>query len=103
MIKLKDLDCLQGKFFIFSRPRVWRIECMNCDAKWELKKDSANPSTGNLGNILHLLNHSAGHELQRDNPAEYERIQQERKADQTEKMQKVNQELNRWLRGQLKC
>ena len=74
MAKLKDLDCLQGKFFIFPRPVWWKIECMECDAKWRLEKSSQH-----VGNLLHLLNHYAGHEMKRDNPAEYERIQREQR------------------------
>ena len=77
--KLSDLGALQGKFFVFSSRGHWRIECMECSGKWALdKKPDLHP-----GNLLHLLNHAAGHQ-------ETEEIKLARREHNQEKLREVN-------------
>jgi hypothetical protein len=60
MATKKELSALTGKFLIFSRPGWWKISCVEpgCDREWRLgKRPDLHP-----GNLLHLLNHAAGHQ-----------------------------------------
>jgi len=81
---LKDLECLQGKFVIFSRRGWWKIDCLNCDAKWSLQKKTAL----HVGNMLHLLNHHAMH-----------METAEQKKERSERVRRLNQEAVRILSG----
>jgi hypothetical protein len=94
--KLSDLKALHGKFAIFSRRGWWKISCYECNAEWRLEKDELR-----IGSLLRLIDHYAGHEMKRNNPEKYERIQAERKATMSEKLREVNQVMNDWMRKQV--
>lgn len=52
------LHALRGKFDVSEIDAThWRVKCGRCHFGWSLTKGSTAP-----GNILHLLNHHAGHE-----------------------------------------
>jgi hypothetical protein len=87
-----DLKALTGKFLIFSRPGWWKISCVEpgCDREYRLeKRPDLHP-----GNLLHLLNHAASHNLSK---SEKEEIRNE----QGLKLRRVNAVLNSWMRSQL--
>lgn len=87
-----DLKALTGKFLIFWRRGWWKLSCVEpgCDHEWRLeKRPDLHP-----GNLLHLLNHAAGHQM---SPKEKE----EARAEQGLKLRKVNAVLNQWMRSQL--
>ena len=66
-----ELKPLNGTFLIFSRPGWWKISCAEpgCDQEWRLeKRPDLHP-----GNLLHLLNHAAGHQM---SPEERQAAQQ---------------------------
>jgi len=98
-MKLSDMECLTGKFFIFSRRGWWKVECMQCEAKWRLEKK---PDL-HTGNLLHLLNHAASHDASLELIREVgrEMATGPRSADNRRKAQAVNKVLNDWMRKQL--
>lgn len=49
---------LVGKFDVEDAGSEWHLTCKRCPKRWALKKSSDHP-----GNVLHLLNHAAGHRL----------------------------------------
>jgi len=52
-----NLEGLKDRFDIMEKDGVYKIYCKKCDAGWQLDtRQGLHP-----GNILHLLNHAAGH------------------------------------------
>ncbi len=74
-----DLKALTGKFLIFSRPGWWRIACVEpgCDQEWRLEK---RPDL-HAGNLLHLLNHAASHQMSEEERAEADREAKDRQRE----------------------
>jgi hypothetical protein len=59
-MKLKEEAPLTDKFNVEDHGAEWHLFCKVCGKGWALKK----PATGegaHIGNLLHLLNHAAGH------------------------------------------
>lgn len=57
------IKSIREKFKVEDGGQDWLIKCPHCKCRWALKKSSDAP-----GNILHLLNHAAGHEKGVKNP-----------------------------------
>ena len=91
---MDDLKALQGKFAIFSRRGWWKICCYDCNREWRLEKSKV----VHPGNLLHLLNHYAGHELKRNDPEEWQRIQDEQREATKEALERTSRILSRMLR-----
>lgn len=59
------IKSLERGFKIQEQTAVYRIECKVCHKAWALDKNSQHP-----GNILHLLNHEAGHSARKPSDEE---------------------------------
>jgi hypothetical protein len=79
--KKSDLAALTGKFIVFSRPGWWEITCVepDCPARYRLeKRPDLHP-----GNLLHLLNHAAGHQMSPEERAAADREAKEHQREKT--------------------
>ena len=75
-ITSKIPKCLVGKMWGRKVRGVLELHCLECDQGWAIRKpltgDGAHP-----GNLLHLLNHAAGHDQSPEEKEAWKREQLE--------------------------